>query len=94
MKNKIYLCLIIFTLNAQASKQDIAFEKVMINIKGSGQESFVRNAFKHKKVKIYNEIPDKFARPYEKQTWEKYRKIFVKVSRISRGAIFYKENID
>ncbi len=94
MKNKIYLCLIIVTLNAQASKQDIAFEKVMNNVKGSVPESFVRNAFKHKKVKIYNEIPDRFARPYEKQTWEKYRKIFVKESRIERGAKFYKENID
>ena len=94
MKNKIYLCLIIFILNAQASKPGIAFEKVMKNIKGSVPESFVRNAFKHKKVEIYNEIPDKFARPYEKQTWEKYRKIFVKESRISRGAKFYKENIN
>ena len=54
MKNKIYFCLIIATLNAQDSKQDIAFEKVMNNIKGSVPESFVRNAFKHKKVKIYN----------------------------------------
>ena len=67
MKNKIYLCLITVTLNAQVSKQDIAFEKVMNNIKGSVPESFVRNAFKHKKVKIYNEIPDKFARPYKKK---------------------------
>jgi len=55
-------------------------------------EAFIREAFTHHKVEIHPEIAERFARPYEKKSWEQYRKIFVKESRISAGAKFYKKN--
>ena len=40
------------------------------------------------------DIAEKLAKPYEKNPWSDYRKIFVKESRISAGAKFYIENKD
>jgi len=74
-------------------EKDIAFRMVMDHLQGSDiPEKFIRNAFTHDKVKIHPEIAERFARPYEKKTWEEYRKIFVKESRIAAGAKFFKEN--
>ncbi|MBH08786.1 MAG: hypothetical protein CMG74_00255 [Candidatus Marinimicrobia bacterium] len=74
-------------------KKDIAFQMVMQHLKKSDvPESFIVDSFKSDKVKIHSEIPDKFARPYEKKTWEQYRKIFVKESRIVAGTKFFTEN--
>jgi membrane-bound lytic murein transglycosylase B len=94
MKNIIYLFLLTLIVRSQPISENLAFRKVMENLKGSIPESYVREAFSHKDLKIHKIIPDRFARPYEKQTWEKYRKIFVKESRISSGAKFYNENLD
>ena len=94
MKNIIYFFLLIIIIKSQPISENLAFRKVMENLKGSIPESYVRQAFAHKALKIHKIIPERFARPYEKQTWEKYRKIFVKESRISSGAKFYNENLD
>ena len=94
MKNTISLLLFISINIAQPISENLAFKKVMEYLNGAIPESFVRDAFAHKEVKIYKQIPERFAKPYEKQTWEKYRKIFVKESRINRGAKFYIDNID
>ena len=93
-ENIIYLFLLTLIVRSQPISENLAFRKVMENLKGSIPESYVREAFSHKDLKIHKIIPERFARPYEKQTWEKYRKIFVKESRISSGAIFYNENLD
>ncbi|SVA71312.1 uncharacterized protein METZ01_LOCUS124166, partial [marine metagenome] len=55
-------------------------------------DAFVREAFTHDELKIHKEIAERFARPHEKKTWEEYRKLFVKESRIAAGAKFYKQN--
>ncbi len=94
MKNIICFSLLVFIVRAQPIGENLAYRKVMENLKGAIPESFVRDAFAHEKIKIHKQIPERFAKPYEKQTWEKYRKIFVKESRISGGVKFYKENID
>ena len=86
MKNIIYFFLLTLIIKSQPISENLAFRKVMENLKGSIPESYVRQAFAHKDLKIHKIIPERFARPYEKQTWEKYRKIFVKESRISSGA--------
>ena len=40
------------------------------------------------------EIPERFAKPYEKKSWEQYKKLFIKESRIVAGVKFYSENKD
>mgnify|MGYP001377607654 CR=1 FL=1 len=94
MKNILIIVLSTLIINSQPISENLAFRKVMENLSGAIPESYVRKAFAHEKLKVFKQIPDRFARPYEKQTWEKYRKIFVKESRISSGANFFNENID
>lgn len=90
-----YFYLIILFLNicfAKSVDEDQAYVLVLEKLSGSIPEAYVREAFTHSELKIHKEIADRFARPYEKKEWVEYRKIFVKESRISAGAKFYKEN--
>lgn len=81
---------------AQGSfEKDIAFRMVMDHLQDSNiPVAFIKDAFSHDKIKIHPEIAERFARPYEKKTWEEYRKLFVKESRITAGVKFFKENRD
>ncbi len=47
--------------------------------------------FKSCKIIIHEKIPDFFARPYEKKSWDIYKKIFVTPNRIDGGKRFYNE---
>lgn len=89
---KIYYALIIFNFCLAQSSEDLAYTKVFEKLNGSIPETFVQKAFLHPELKIHKEIPDRFARPYEKKSWVEYRKIFVKESRIVAGKKFYNEN--
>ena len=90
----IFLAFSILTL-AQSLSDDPAYQAVSDRLQGSNiPEAYIRAAFTHDEIKIHKEIAEKFARPYEKKTWEVYRKIFVKDSRITAGANFYKKNIE
>jgi membrane-bound lytic murein transglycosylase B len=76
-------------------EKDIAFRMVMDRLQDSNiPEAFIRGAFSHDKIKIHPEIAERFSRPYEKKTWEEYRKLFVKESRIIAGVKFFKEYRD
>ena len=91
----ITLLLFLIIVSAQPLNKDLAYRMVSGHLQGSNiPEAYVREAFTHDEIKIHKEIAEKFARPYEKKTWEVYRKIFVKDSRIAAGAKFYKENIE
>ncbi len=61
-------------------------------IKNGVPESFLVETFSHEGIVIHNKILDRFARPYEKKSWNDYRKLFVTESRINKGASFYVEN--
>mgnify|MGYP001357297010 FL=1 len=75
--------------------QDLAFQMVSNNLKESNiPEAFIREAFTHDKIEIHSIIPERFAKPYEKKSWEEYQKIFVKESRIKSGVKFYYKNKD
>ena len=94
MKN-IPLLLFSILLSAQPLDKNLAYRMVSDNLQGSHiPDAFVREAFTHSDIQIHSEIAERFAKPYEKKTWEEYRKIFVKESRISAGVKFYKENIE
>lgn len=81
-------------LAAQPAQDDVAYQRVSEHLNGVIPDAFVREAFSHADLKIHMEIPERFAKPYEKKTWEEYRKIFIKESRIAGGASFYHENQD
>ena len=55
-------------------------------------ESYLNEAFSHSKIEIHDSILDRFARPYEKKTWDEYRKLFVTKNRINEGAKFFKSH--
>ncbi len=80
---------------AQPLSNDLAYQTVSGHLQGSNiPEAYIREAFTHDDLKIHKSIPERFAKPYEKKTWEQYRKIFIKESRIASGAAFYQENSD
>ncbi|MBC8323577.1 MAG: lytic murein transglycosylase [Candidatus Marinimicrobia bacterium] len=52
-------------------------------------ESFIQNTFSNESIEIHPVIPERFARPYEKKTWDEYKKLFVTQRRINSGKEFY-----
>ena len=81
-------------ISAQPVSDDLAYRMVSDHLQDSNiPDAFVRESFTHDDLKIHSSIPESFAKPYEKKTWEQYRKIFIKESRIAGGAKFYKENM-
>ena len=57
-------------------------------------ETYLNEAFSHSKIEIHDSILDRFARPYEKKSWDEYRKLFVTKNRIDEGAKFFKSHGD
>ena len=55
-------------------------------------KSYLENTFSHKGIQTHDKIVERFARPYEKQSWTNYRKLFITDSRIKKGTHFYTEN--
>ena len=56
--------------------------------------TFLKKTFEQQKITVHNKIPDLFARPYEKKSWDQYKKIFVTKKRIDGGLKFFKKNED
>lgn len=76
-------------------EKDLAFRMVLNEMKNSQvPEAFLWKVFNHDGITKHKEIPERFARPYEKKSWPEYRKLFIKESRIVSGEKFYLENID
>ncbi len=95
MNNIVIFLIFSIITRAQSLSDDLAYQAVSEHLKGSNvPEAYIREAFTHDEIKIHKEIAEKFSRPYEKKTWKVYRKIFVKNSRITAGAKFYKKNIE
>ena len=93
MKNLIKIIFLTTFSFSEEIDEDLAYQKVLEKLDGALPKSFVKKAFSHEGVKIHKEIAERFAKPYEKKAWSDYRKIFVKESRISAGAKFYKNNL-
>ena len=55
-------------------------------------KSYLENTFSHKSIQTHDKIVERFARPYEKQSWTNYRKLFITDSRIKKGTHFYTEH--
>lgn len=55
---------------------------------------YIEKVFNNKNIERHKEILERFATPYEKKSWEQYKKLFIKNSRIVAGTNFYTENKD
>ena len=74
---------------------DLAYQLVLEKInKKAVPVSFLNDVFKSSSIEKHMEIPERFAKPYEKKSWEQYKKLFIKESRIVAGVKFYSENKD
>ena len=72
---------------------DLAYQLVLDKInKKDVPVSFLNDVFKSSSIEKHMEIPERFAKPYEKKSWEQYKKLFIKESRIVAGVKFYSEN--
>ena len=72
---------------------DLAYQLVLDKInKKDVPISFLNDVFKSSSIEKHMEIPERFAKPYEKKSWEQYKKLFIKESRIVAGVKFYSEN--
>ena len=91
----IFFCSLSILLSNEEIEKDLAYRMVIDKInKKMVPVDYVKEAFNRKEISIHKEIPDRFARPYEKKSWEQYKKLFIKESRIIAGAKFYTENKD
>ena len=91
--------LLIFFLSISYSNDsvsnDLAYQLVVEIInKKIVPMAYIDEVFKNEKIERHKKIPDSFARPYEKKSWEQYKKLFIKESRIAAGTEFYSENKD
>ena len=95
MKHILFFLFLSQLISAQPLSDDLAYRMVSDHLRGKNiPDAYVRESFTHYYLKIHHEIEERFAKPYEKKTWEEYRKIFIKESRIAGGAKFYQENSD
>lgn len=82
----------LFTNDFYALEKDRVYQTIKERIMEKGiSEEYLKRVFEDENIQTHKEIPERFAKPYEKKPWEEYRKIFVKQSRINKGSKFYTE---
>ena len=74
---------------------DLAYVMVMEKVnKKVVPVDYINIVFSGKDIERHKEIPERFAKPFEKKSWPEYKKLFIKESRIVAGTKFYSENKD
>ena len=94
MQKIIFIITFFSVLHAEdIASNDLAYVMVMekINKKVVPLE-YIDKVFMNDNIERHKEIPERFARPYEKKSWPEYKKLFIKESRIVAGTKFYSEN--
>ncbi len=85
--------LLLSVLIAHSQSEDNVLAAIRSDAEAKGiPKSYIETAFSHNGIQIHDKILDRFARPYEKQSWTNYRKLFITDSRINKGTQFYTEN--
>lgn len=89
--------MIIAVVYAEKPPGVIAVDPIYAEIRSAAIEKgipdyFLKKAFTTETIQTHSAIPDRFARPYEKKSWEEYRKLFVTQRRIEKGNEFYDEH--
>ena len=88
---------ILFAGDKEALKEDVlndpAFQKVWYYLENKDvPKDYIVNTFLDSGIQIYPKIIDSFNNPYEKKSWDVYRKIFITEKRLMGGIKFFKEN--
>jgi membrane-bound lytic murein transglycosylase B len=88
---------ILFAGDKEALRQDIlndpAFQKVWSYLEDKDvPKDYIVNTFLDSGIQIHSKIIDSFNNPYEKKSWDVYRKIFMTEKRLLGGIKFFKEN--
>ena len=97
MVQKVFSLITIISLifAGENRSDDLAYQLVLEKInKKVVPTSYIDEIFNNPSIEKHLEIPERFARPYEKKSWEQYKKLFIKESRIVAGVKFYSENKD
>ena len=85
--------LLLSVLIAHSQSEDNVLAAIRSDAEAKGiPKSYIETAFSHNGIQIHDKILDRFSRPYEKQSWTNYRKLFITDSRINKGTQFYTEN--
>ena len=87
---------VIFAGDEEALREDVlndpAFQKVWSQLENKGvPKNYVISTFLDSGIQIHPKIIDSFKNPYEKKSWEVYRKIFMTDKRLMGGIKFFKE---
>ena len=94
---KVFSLIMIISLTFAGENRldDLAYQLVLEKIdKKVVPTSYIDEIFNNPSIEKHLEIPERFAKPYEKKSWEQYKKLFIKESRIVAGVKFYSENKD
>ena len=96
--NKItftFIFLLSISYANDALLDDLAYQLVVERInKKLVPITYIDKVFKNEKIERHDKIPERFAKPYEKKSWDQYKKLFIKESRIVAGTKFYSDNRD
>lgn len=89
----IFIILTALLINGSyASDKEYVYKVIKEGVINRGvSEEYLKNVFEDENIRTHKEILERFAKPYESKSWEEYRKLFVKPSRINKGNEFYKE---
>ena len=91
----VLIFLLSISYSNESVSDDLAYQLVVEKInKKIVPIAYIDEIFKNEKIERHKKIPESFARPYEKKSWEQYKKLFIKESRIVAGNKFYSENRD
>ena len=87
----------LFAGDKEALREDVlndpAFQKVWFYLeKKDVPKDYIVNTFLDSGIQIHPKIIDSFNNPYEKKSWDVYRKIFMTDKRLMGGIKFFKEN--
>ena len=87
---------VLFAEDEKVLREDIlndpAFQQVWAYLENKGvPKNYVISTFLDSGIQIHPKIIDSFKNPYEKKSWEVYRKIFMTDKRLMGGIKFFKE---
>ena len=93
----MFIITILFSGEKEALREDVlndpAFQKVWFYLENKDvPKDYIVNTFLDSGIQIHPKIIDSFNNPYEKKSWDVYRKIFMTDKRLMGGIKFFKEN--
>ena len=94
---KLLIISLLFAGDEEALREDVlndpAFQQVWSYLENKDvSREYVVSIFLDSEIQIHPQIIDSFNNPYEKKSWDEYRKIFMTDKRAMGGIEFFREN--